>query len=239
MSKQSKLITCKHCGAEIASNAKVCPKCGGKNKKPIYKKWWFWLIIVLFIIGAVSEGKMESNSEFSVENTSTPTISSEAENETPPDTAKTEEISEEESVSEENDEKENADLPASSTASEETTKSEKNNNLSTFSPSVSEEKEPSESTNKDTENGISPEFKNAMDSYEAFFDEYIAFMEKYSSSDNSDLSLLTDYADYMSKYTEVMEDFEAWDSKDMSTEETAYYIEVQTRINQKLLKIAE
>lgn len=38
---KSKMTTCKHCGAEIAASAKVCPQCGGKNKPPIYKRWWF------------------------------------------------------------------------------------------------------------------------------------------------------------------------------------------------------
>ena len=84
-----------------------------------------------------------------------------------------------------------------------------------------------------------PEFKEAMDSYEAFFDEYVAFMEKYAASDGSDLTLLTDYANYMSKYADMMADFEAWDSEDMNTAETAYYIEVQSRISQKLLEVAE
>ena len=32
----SKMIKCKHCGQEIAKSAKVCPSCGGKNKKPFY-----------------------------------------------------------------------------------------------------------------------------------------------------------------------------------------------------------
>ncbi|MBQ2965349.1 MAG: zinc ribbon domain-containing protein [Clostridia bacterium] len=47
----AKMINCKSCGNEIASNAKTCPGCGAKNSKPIFKKWWFWLIIVLFIGG--------------------------------------------------------------------------------------------------------------------------------------------------------------------------------------------
>ena len=37
MAKESKMVTCKHCGAEIAAGAKTCPQCGGKNKKPFYK----------------------------------------------------------------------------------------------------------------------------------------------------------------------------------------------------------
>lgn len=85
-------------------------------------------------------------------------------------------------------------------------------------------------------NGMRPKFKKAMDSYEAFFDEYVAFMEKYAASDGSDLSLLTEYATYMRKYADMMADFEAWDSeKDMNTAEMVYYIEVHSRITQKLL----
>lgn len=29
-----KMKVCKHCGAEIAAGAKICPKCGGKNSNP-------------------------------------------------------------------------------------------------------------------------------------------------------------------------------------------------------------
>lgn len=49
----SKMIKCKTCGADIAANAKTCPSCGAKNKKPFYTKWWFWVIVALFIIGSV------------------------------------------------------------------------------------------------------------------------------------------------------------------------------------------
>ena len=54
MSKKMK--NCQTCGAEIASNAKTCPKCGAKNKPPFYKKWWFYVIIVIIICGAVAGG---------------------------------------------------------------------------------------------------------------------------------------------------------------------------------------
>lgn len=50
---KSKMTTCKHCGAEIAASAKVCPQCGGKNKPPIYKRWWFIAIIVLIVLSAI------------------------------------------------------------------------------------------------------------------------------------------------------------------------------------------
>lgn len=44
---------CKACGQEIAKRAKTCPSCGAKNKKPIFKKWWFWAIIVVVLISAI------------------------------------------------------------------------------------------------------------------------------------------------------------------------------------------
>jgi RNA polymerase subunit RPABC4/transcription elongation factor Spt4 len=50
----AKMIKCKVCGADIASNSKSCPNCGAKNKKPVYKKWWFWLIIVVLLICIIS-----------------------------------------------------------------------------------------------------------------------------------------------------------------------------------------
>lgn len=81
--------------------------------------------------------------------------------------------------------------------------------------------------------GIRPEFKEALDSYEAFIDEYIAFMERYANSDNA-IGMLSDYLSYMEKYVETMEKLDALDEEELSTEETLYYIEVQARIVQKL-----
>ena len=43
---RKKLVTCKTCGAEIAKDAKVCPACGGKNKR---SKPGF-LAIAIFVI---------------------------------------------------------------------------------------------------------------------------------------------------------------------------------------------
>ena len=85
--------------------------------------------------------------------------------------------------------------------------------------------------------GMHPDFKAAMDSYEEFMDEYVAFMKKYSDNP-SDLGLLADYAKFMSEYDDFVEDFEKWEDADLNTEETKYYIEVQSRVAQKLLEVA-
>ncbi len=57
-----KMKTCKHCGAEIAKSAKVCPNCGGKNKKPIFLRWWFIALVVLILIGMIGGGGSKSGS---------------------------------------------------------------------------------------------------------------------------------------------------------------------------------
>lgn len=93
-------------------------------------------------------------------------------------------------------------------------------------------------TNSVNNIGISADFKAAMDSYESFMDEYIAFMKKYKDNP-SDLSLLTDYADYMSKYADFVEDFEGWEDEDMNAAELSYYLDVQTRVSKKLLEVAQ
>ncbi len=52
----NKIIKCKTCNEDMAANAKVCPKCGAKNKKPFYKKWWVWVIAVVVLIAIFSGG---------------------------------------------------------------------------------------------------------------------------------------------------------------------------------------
>lgn len=94
-------------------------------------------------------------------------------------------------------------------------------------------------TEKELVDGMRPAFKEAMDSYEEFMTEYCEFIKKYSESDGTDLSLLTDYADYMRSYADMMRDFEAWEDGDLNTVELTYYIDVQTRVNKKLLEVVQ
>ena len=64
-------------------------------------------------------------------------------------------------------------------------------------------------------------------------DEYIAFMNKLNSNP-SDAELLMEYTKVLKKYKEATDSFEKWKDNDLNDAETAYYIEVQTRVNQKL-----
>ena len=86
--------------------------------------------------------------------------------------------------------------------------------------------------------GVSPEFKATMDSYEAFFDEYIAFM-KAMSDDPNNTAMLLKYASMMMQYTETMEKLDAIDERTLSPADDAYYIEVMARIEVKLLQASQ
>ena len=64
-------------------------------------------------------------------------------------------------------------------------------------------------------------------------------MKKYAESDGSDLTLLADYADYLQEYADMVESFEKWEDEDLNDAELTYYIEVQSRVSQKLLEVAQ
>lgn len=85
--------------------------------------------------------------------------------------------------------------------------------------------------------GLRPEFKAAMDSYEAFYDSYCEIITKYKANP-SDLSILTEYSSMLVKMAEMQKAFDEWNSEDLNKEELAYYLEVSNRITQKLLKVS-
>lgn len=84
--------------------------------------------------------------------------------------------------------------------------------------------------------GIRPEFKEAMDSYEEFYKEYVDFLKRYENSNNA-LGMITEYTDYLSKYAEMSEKLDALDTSELSEEETAYYMEVMARITKLLSEL--
>ena len=71
MAKEPKLVTCKHCGAEIAASAKTCPQCGGKNKKPFYKNPLLIALVIIVIIVAVATSGEDSKSTETTNGSST------------------------------------------------------------------------------------------------------------------------------------------------------------------------
>ena len=78
--------------------------------------------------------------------------------------------------------------------------------------------------------GIRPDVKAAIDSYEAFVDEYCEFMNSY---DKNDLSQLTSYLSLLAKEIEMEEQFDALE-QDLNDQELLYYSEVSLRCSKKL-----
>lgn len=86
------------------------------------------------------------------------------------------------------------------------------------------------------EDEIRPEVKEFLDAYEAFMDEYVEFMKKFTAADsNNMLSMMTDYYTILARYNEFTETLEAIDESRLTNAELAYYIEVTSRVSQKLL----
>ena len=96
---------------------------------------------------------------------------------------------------------------------------------------------PATTEKKEDNNSLDPNFKAAMDSYENFFDEYVAIMKKYTTNP-TDLSILADYAKYMGQYADMMQKLEQWEDEELNPAELAYYVDVQARITKKLLEVA-
>ena len=119
-------------------------------------------------------------------------------------------------------------------AAEEKTESESEDTSKPEKETTDEEN--SESTSTELVDGMRPEFKEAMDSYEAFYDEYCDFMMKYKANP-TDTTLITEYADMMKKVVDMDEKFKEWESNDLNSEEMKYYIDVTSRISKKLLDV--
>lgn len=92
------------------------------------------------------------------------------------------------------------------------------------------EKDTKESSNS---NGLRKEFKDAMDSYEAFYDEYCTFLKKYKANP-TDLSLLSQYVTMMQKLADMDALFNKWETSDLNDAEIKYFLEVQARVLKKL-----
>lgn len=99
---------------------------------------------------------------------------------------------------------------------------------------VAEDSEPKEVQSSD---GVNPELKAFLDSYEEFINDYIDFMKKYSENPDNVLGMITEYSEFLSKYQDFAEKIDAYDANEMSAEDAKYYLEVVNRCSQKMLEV--
>lgn len=121
------------------------------------------------------------------------------------------------------------------TAQSETADDDKQEENEDESTEASEAESSEESNDGDLIDGMRPEFKEAMDSYEAFYEEYCEIVKQYNNNP-SDLGLLGKYTELMSKAMGVDEKFKAWDEREMNAAEAKYYIEVSGRVAEKMIE---
>ena len=97
---------------------------------------------------------------------------------------------------------------------------------------------------KAVENGdyslVTPEFKATMDAYEAFYDDYIACMNRYTNASYGDdfaefTNIMNEYFDMLEKLNEWSRKIDAIDESQLSPADDAYFLLVTLRIEQKLL----
>ena len=87
--------------------------------------------------------------------------------------------------------------------------------------------------NGTSSSGVSPEFKEWMDTYEAFMNDYIDILEKYTTNP-SDLTILTDYFSMLEKYTEYEEKIESYNEETLGAADSAYFVESYSRILKRM-----
>lgn len=104
-------------------------------------------------------------------------------------------------------------------------------------PDTVEEPETGVNDEPESIDGVDPDLRAFLDSYEEFMDEYIVFMKKYMADPGNAVSMITEYASIMEKYGEFADAIDKYDEEEMSTEDAKYYLEVTTRVTQKMMEI--
>lgn len=94
----------------------------------------------------------------------------------------------------------------------------------------------SANTSETAADELRPEFKAAMDAYEAFYDEYVDFMVKFKA-DPTNAALLLEYEDLLIELGKMDASFKEWESNSLNSEEMKYYLDASNRIMKKLVEI--
>ncbi|MGI5989713.1 MAG: DUF6591 domain-containing protein [Lachnospiraceae bacterium] len=88
--------------------------------------------------------------------------------------------------------------------------------------------------------GVSPEVKDALDTYEAMMNEYCDIMERYENADASEVySMLDEYTSALETYSEAMDKLDSIDEDSLSTADYEYYIDVTSRVSKRLLEVSQ
>lgn len=80
-------------------------------------------------------------------------------------------------------------------------------------------------------------FRQTVDAYESFMNEYVDFMVKYQSSGDV-VGMAKDYATMTARYADMSEQMDSIDENSLSAEDAAYLLDAQNRVNARLLELS-
>lgn len=135
-----------------------------------------------------------------------------------------------------------AESTTAATTTEATTTTTEATTTTTAAPEDDDDEDTGDATEDgeegDDADGVDPDLKKFLESYEAYIDAYIDFMLKMNENPD-DITIIAEYGDMMVKYAEFAEAIEEYDEKydneEMSDADMKYYLEVMTRIDKKLI----
>lgn len=86
------------------------------------------------------------------------------------------------------------------------------------------------------EEGLRPAFLQAMNEYEDFYVEYIAYFQKINGK-TVNIEDLNYYTDLLTKMESINENFKAWEAQGLSAEEVNYMVELSKKVEKQLKAI--
>lgn len=230
----------------------LVPDPSPEEKKPFYKKWWFWVIVGLIALVTILEVPVGGNRSEET-TTSTTTVT---ETTTTTTTVKT--YTMDELVVKLDKSDGNWYAYAGEEKAMNYTGLAKNefglwyvvngkvdltrNGTETIDGKVyvisdGKAQEQETTTQRVTDSsGVSIEMKEFMDSYESFVDEYVEYMENYDPNDP--WAAIGSSSTMLAKYSEWAEKLDTLNEDDWSAKDWAYYEEVTLRCASKLSKVA-
>ena len=118
---------------------------------------------------------------------------------------------------------------------EELTEKEEQQEVDAKEDDDSEDNETEEEADEESDE-VNPDLVAFLDSYEAYVEQYCEFCKNY---DESDFTMLMEYAELMTKLADFAEQADKWENiDDLSNADAAYYTATMLRIDAKLLEAA-
>lgn len=87
---------------------------------------------------------------------------------------------------------------------------------------------------------IRPEFKEMLDNYEVFVNDYCDFLERFEDTDDTGkLEMMNEYSEITTKYYDTAASMQEISQEDLTADEMSYYAEVMGRCSARMIQVSE